>query len=177
WTKEDGVEASPEEIDELEKADTHVEFAHELSPRLPLPDTKAAYGRPGRWPGETWPIAEAPVDTLPDTDMSLDTDTPRRRRSARWQQVAQPKPVAEPETWDEEEDAEIPTVVTPMRTVQRRTESEDGVLRTVTGMRAQRRGLLRLGSNEDEAIAGLPPLMTPEEAYRRPIYPEEEDVK
>ncbi|GHU71679.1 hypothetical protein AGMMS49992_06120 [Clostridia bacterium] len=44
-------------------------------------------------------------------------------------------------------------------------------VRTVTGRLAQRRGLFRLASDDDEAIAGLPPMMSRDDGYNQPTLP------
>ncbi|GHU65652.1 hypothetical protein FACS1894184_01860 [Clostridia bacterium] len=48
-----------------------------------------------------------------------------------------------------------------------------GGVRTVTGKPAKRRGLLRLAGDDDEAIPGLPPMMTHDEGYNDPTLPPE----
>ncbi|MDR1600604.1 MAG: hypothetical protein LBS11_12170 [Oscillospiraceae bacterium] len=45
------------------------------------------------------------------------------------------------------------------------------ILRTLTGKPAQRRGLFRLAGDDDEAIAGLPPMIPQDEGYLNPAMP------
>jgi hypothetical protein len=50
-------------------------------------------------------------------------------------------------------------------------------VRTVTGKPARRRGLLRLTGDDDEAIPGLPPMMSHDEGYYNPTLPPEQSFQ
>ncbi|MDR2657004.1 MAG: hypothetical protein LBB86_04170 [Oscillospiraceae bacterium] len=50
-------------------------------------------------------------------------------------------------------------------------------VRTVTGKPARRRGLLRLTGDDDEAIPGLPPMMSHDEGYYDPTLPPEQSFQ